>query len=267
VAAPHASDLPPLPVEPRGGWRSYEYGGPVPPPPLAQGEREQRERFARQGPDREEGPRGRFDDLEVVPGLGPVPPAPAAQSKKSAPKKQRATKPAKAKPKQQAVGTPPAEKQDAVKPEAARKPDAAAAPSPKPDVSKPDVSKPEASKPEPAKSEAARSGAPKSESPKSESAKPEAAKAEASKADNAKPAAAKSEAAKPAASGPAAEGRNSSVLRRPAARGERDAKAGQRTGVAEAPTISTGAEPQRQSPRVVYPGPGAPAPQSAGGAE
>ncbi|MBX9759243.1 MAG: hypothetical protein K2Y29_10755, partial [Beijerinckiaceae bacterium] len=54
-----------------------------------------------------------------------------------------------------------------------------------------------------------------------------------------------------------AEKRNASILRRP---GSRDEGKAQR---AEGPTISSGAEPQRASPRVVYPGPGAPAPQQA----
>lgn len=239
AATPYATDLPP-PVEPRGGWRDEAYGGPVPPPAAMESDRVARERFARQSPDGAGPPRGRMDGLDVAPRLGPVPPPPrprkAAEPKAQEPKKQRAApKPPKAKPKQQAARTSPAEKPEAVKPEPA----------------KPAAAKPQTEAP---KTEAATTPAPApAPAPKAGASKPEAAKPESAKEDSAK---AKSETRKPTAENkPAAENRNSSLLRRPAQKP--DSAATTRKGVAEAPTISTGAEPQRKAPRVVYPGPGA----------
>jgi hypothetical protein len=59
---------------------------------------------------------------------------------------------------------------------------------------------------------------------------------------------------------PEAAARSNSVLRRPSQKADGGAATGERKGVAAGPTISSGAEPQRKAPRVVYPGPGASAP-------
>ena len=232
-AAAPSSELPPLPMNPRGALREEAYGSPVPPPAVNERERAVRERYARQTPDGSGAPVGRYDELDVVPGLAPPPAVSASDPKKAQTQKQRATKKKQDKPaaKQQAARTPAAGK-PAAKPDDA-KPVEAAKPEPVKEAAKP---APDA--PKPAPEQAAAPPAPKAEAttvvPKSEpKAEPKSAARSSAKS-------------------------NASMLRRPAQKPDNaDAP---RTGVAEGPTISSGAEPQRRSPRVVYPGPGAPAP-------
>ncbi len=247
AAAPDASRrLPPLPLEPYGRFGGYEYGGPVPPPPASS-----RERLARGTPDGAYAPRG--DEYDVEPGLGPVPPPPAPRATERArPNQQRPA----------ARTQKPARQQQAARPPAAEKPAAApaaraAAPSP----SKPAES---AEKPEarPETQAAVKPDATPDARPES-AARPEAAPAPAAKREPMLPKASAPEARSEQARR-AAEKRNASILRRPGSSKDVTRSIPQPRGsVAEAPTISTGAEPQRTSPRVVYPGPGAPAPEQA----
>lgn len=224
----YSTDLPP--AGPRAGWRDDGYATPVPPPAVNESERRARERFARQTPDGATGPRGRRDDFDAPPALRPgqAAPAPRAAEPKREPAK-RATTQEQSKPaaKQQATRTPP-------------------------EAKKPEVVKPEPAKTEAAKSEAAKPAeTPKVEAPKVEASKPAVARPEANTTVVAPTP--KTEARKPQPSG------NASVLRRPSQKAD-DAKPGERKGVAGGPVVSSGAEPQRKAPRVVYPGPGAPAP-------
>lgn len=225
-ADPYAPDQPP--AAPRGGWRDDGFAAPVPPPPVNEGERRARERLARQTPDAAPGPRGRMEDFDSSPALrpGPAAPAPRAAEARREPSRNATTQEQRKPPaKQQAARTPPEAK--------------------KPEVVKPEPVKPEASKPaEPAKSVApARS--------------PEAARPAPEPNTTVVAPTPKTEAAKPQPTG------NASVLRRPATKAD-EAKAGERKGVAEGPVISSGAEPQRRAPRVVYPGPGAQTPPPPG---
>lgn len=234
-AAAPSTELPPLPLDPRGSWRDETFSTPVPPPAVNERERALRERYARQTPGGSEAPLGRADDLDAAPGLAPPPSPPkAAEPKKAQPQKQRATTKKQEKPatKRQAARTPAAEKP------------AAKADEPKPvEAAKPEPAR-EAAKPEPAK----------------EASKPAAETAAAP------PPAPAPKAAAPKTAAPKADTKsNASVLRRPAQK--QDSASGPRTGVAEGPTVSSGAEPQRKSPRVVYPGPGAPAPAQQSEAE
>jgi hypothetical protein len=208
-ADPYVTDLPP--AGPPGGWQNDRSAMPVPPPPVNEGERRARERFARQTPDGAASPRGRMNDLD----------APPAAEPRREPAKWTTQEQRKQPAKQQAARTPA-----------------------------------EAKKPESQKAGAAKPA----ETPKTEAAKTEAPKAAVSRPE-AKPEAnttvvgptPKPEVRKPEPSG------NASVLRRPSQKAD-DAKPGERKGVAEGPVVSSGAEPQRRAPRVVYPGPGAQAP-------
>jgi hypothetical protein len=86
------------------------------------------------------------------------------------------------------------------------------------------------------------------------------AKVEASKPEVLKPEQPKANVLAPQVAKPEAAARSNSVLRRPSQKADGGAATGERKGVAAGPTISSGAEPQRKAPRVVYPGPGASAP-------
>jgi hypothetical protein len=225
-ADPYATDLPP--PAPRGGWRNEQSGMPVPPPPVNEGERRARERFARQTPDGAASPRGRMNDLDTPPALRPgaSAPAPRAPEPRREPANRTTQEQRKQPAKQQAARTPAEAK--------------------KPEVVKLAPQTTGAAKP----AEAPKAERPRTAPPKVEVSRPEA-KPEANTtvvAPTPKP-----EASKPQPSG------NASVLRRPAPKAD-DAKPGERKGVAEGPVISSGAEPQRRAPRVVYPGPGAQAP-------
>jgi hypothetical protein len=86
------------------------------------------------------------------------------------------------------------------------------------------------------------------------------AKVEASRPEVLKPEQPKANILAPQVAKPEAAARSNSVLRRPSQKADGGAATGERKGVAAGPTISSGAEPQRKAPRVVYPGPGASAP-------
>ncbi|MDP2357414.1 MAG: hypothetical protein Q8M31_15320 [Beijerinckiaceae bacterium] len=247
-------DLPPGRMAPRSSWSAEQYG--VPPPAVNPHERRARERFARQSPDGMEAPRGRIDNFA---------PGPQVEPRKAAPPKQRAVKKPQPKtaPKQQATRTPSAETPNSVKAEPSP-PDAvrldAARPQPakveaaRPAVAKPDVSKPDGAKPETARTDSSATGSTRSDPAKTEAASAPAARTEQPKAAAQTPQAAKPEAAT----------RSNSMLRRPSQKAEGSEATGERRGVAAGPTVSSGAEPQRKAPRVVYPGPGAPASSASG---
>ncbi|MFN3891580.1 MAG: hypothetical protein ACK4MV_14375 [Beijerinckiaceae bacterium] len=124
---------------------------------------------------------------------------------------------------------------------------------------KPATKAPQKAKP---RQEAARTAPDKAESASKPAAPKGAVKTEPPKgqAANAAPLPAPAQNAAPKPGGKeSADRSNASILRRPSAKADEE-KTGERKGVAQAPVISSGAEPQRKSPRVVYPGPGAPAP-------
>ncbi len=226
-ADPYATDLPP--AGPRGGWQNDRSAMPSPPPPVNEGERRARERFARQTPEGAASPRGRMNDFDAPPALRPGASAPAPRA--AEPRREPANR-----------TTQEQRKQQPAKQQAARTPAEAKTR----EVVKPEPQKIEAAKP----AEAPKTEAAKTEVPKAAVSKPEA-KPEANTtvvAPTPRP-----EARKPQPS------ENASVLRRPSQKAD-DAKPGERKGVAEGPVVSNGAEPQRRAPRVVYPGPGAQAP-------
>jgi hypothetical protein len=218
---PYATDLPP--TGPRGGWQNERSAMPVPPPPVNEGERRARERFARQTPDGAASPRGRVNDFDAPPALRPGVSAPAPRA--AEPRREPANR------------TTHEQRRQPAKQQAARTPA---------EVKKPEPQKTEAAKPE---------GAPKTEASKSEAPKAAVSTPEAKSESNTTVVAPtpKPEARKPQPS------ENASVLRRPSQKAD-DAKPGERKGVAEGPAVSNGGEPQRRAPRVVYPGPGAQAP-------
>ncbi len=218
-------------MAPRNNWSVEQYG--VPPPAVNPQERRARERFARQLPDGMESPRGR-GDLNIVPGLAPVP---QAEPRKAAPPKQRAVKkpPPKAASRQQAARTPSAQTPQSAKVEPATQ-DAVRLDAGKPQSTR-ESSAPVSTRTEPAKVEAAIAPAGRTEQPKAAVSTPQVAK-------------------------PEAAARSNSMLRRPSQKTDGGAATGERKGVAAGPTVSSGAEPQRKAPRVVYPGPGAPAPSA-----
>lgn len=214
--------LPPLPFDPRG-WNEDEYDGPVPPPP------------PRKPAERKAGER--------------------AKQKPAA--------------KQQAARTPPAAKAETAKPEPPKPEVARPEPPVKPEAVKPEVAKPEPAKPatQEAKPESKPESKPEPKQAAPAKPQPDGAKA-AQEKQQAKQQGAAQEAArnkttdeKPEpkrdeAKGADGESRNASILRRPAQKDD-DGDPAKRGNVAEGPTVSTGAEPQRKAPRVVYPGPGA----------
>ncbi len=230
--------LPPGGFGSRGEW---EYGAP--PPAVNMQERRARERFARQSPDGFDAPRDRMDDVNIAPGFNPGPPAVETQRKATPPK-------------QRAVKTP---QQKTAPRQAARTPSVESPQSVKAEPTAPETIRRDAARPEPAKVEAA----------KPEVTRPEVVKPEAPRTEPSKAAAAPAPAQAPAAN-PRSASRGNNVLRRPSQSAETAAPTPPRTGVAAAPsvssgaTVSTGAEPQRKAPRVVYPGPGAPAPVANG---
>ena len=238
VVAPHSSDLPP----PRSAGR---------------------ELYARQHPGGVERPRGRADEFNFAPGSGRVPPLPPRREVEATPGEAAATRSAKprqaeAEPrKAEAAKTEPT-KPEQVKPtqQAARTP-----PAEKPQQVSPSVVKPETSKPETPKAEATGQDSAKARaSTKSESlaAKPAESGSAANKVEGAQSPVGGSASSRPPASKPAVSGHNSALLLRPKQDSSK-AMNDERRGVAEGPTTSSGAEPQRKSPRIVYPGPGAPA--------
>lgn len=225
----HGVEVLPGRMAPRNNWSVEQYG--VPPPAVNPQERRARERFARQSPDGMEGPRG-SGDLNIVPGLAPIP---QAEPRKAAPPKQRAVKKPspKAASRQQAARTPSAQTPQSAKGEPAT-PDAVRL-----DAGRTGSSAIGSTRTEPAKVEAAIAPAGRTEQPKAAVSTPQVAKPEAATGSN-------------------------SMLRRPSQKADGGAATGERKGVAAGPTVSSGAGPQRKAPRVVYPGPGAPA-QSADG--
>jgi hypothetical protein len=225
--APHESELPP----PQGRWRENGFVSPVPPPAVNEGERRARERFARQAPGGAAPLRGQWDAPEPAPALRPgiAAPTPRAVEPQRDPARRATTQERK---------KPPAKRQAAPKPV--------------------DEKKLEVARPEPARMEAGKPAqAPKVETPKAEATRTDTSRRQSAKAEpnttvvapTPKSEAARSETRKPQPGG------NASILRRPSQKAD-DAKSGERKGVAEGAVVSTGAEPQRRAPRVVYPGPG-----------